>query len=56
MQNRANCCPKCGSNLLAKIWKIIYCLKDDCDWAVQSKRKDDEKIETINEQKDKWYQ
>jgi hypothetical protein len=52
---RNNCCPKCGSNLIARIWKIIYCLDNNCDWAIQSKRKEDLEIKTINEQADNWH-
>ena len=55
MKDRKNECPKCGYTLLARIWKIIYCLKDGCDWAIQAKRETDKEIKTINEQKDAWY-
>ena len=54
MNERNNKCPKCGSGLLARIGKIIYCLESSCDWAIQSKRKEDEQIKTINEQSQKW--
>jgi len=51
---RNECCPKCGSSLLARIWKIIYCLNSSCDFAVQSKRESDKDIKSIQELQQEW--
>ena len=44
MIERRKECPKCKGTLLARLGNIIYCLNSSCDWAIQSKRKDDKEI------------
>ena len=53
MIDRKNCCPKCGSNLIAREGIFVFCLT--CDWACQKKRKDDDEITDIHKLKSDWH-
>lgn len=48
-------CPKCGSQLLAREGKFIFCLNFSCNWAVQSQRDTDKEIKSVPEIKKEWY-
>ena len=54
MKDRSGTCPKCGSYLLARESKFIFCLESGCNWAVQGKRKDDKDITDIQKLKEDW--
>jgi len=48
---RADSCPKCKSKLLARAGIFIFCTEHSCDWAVQSKRKEDIRVPLFSELK-----
>jgi ribosomal protein L37AE/L43A len=47
--SRENICPKCKSRILAREGIFIFCTEHTCDWAVQSKRKEDVQIPLFSE-------
>ena len=56
MINRKECCPDCGSKILARTGdNKIFCLNQGCTWTTEVKRKDDiEKIPEIHLLKKLW--
>jgi len=43
-EKRTNVCPKCGSKIIVRQGIFIFCTESSCDWAIQSKRKEDIQI------------
>ena len=47
-------CPVCGFKFLVRDNNEIHCLKAECDWKIEAKRKQDEQMPTLKDIKDTW--
>jgi ribosomal protein S27AE len=47
-------CPKCGFKILGGHDDKIICLRNNCDWQIDSKRFADRNIPKISELKNNW--
>jgi len=47
-------CPKCGYNMLAISGGKVICLRSWCDWSVEAKRDEDNKLPDFSKLRRDW--
>lgn len=54
IKQRSRKCPKCGSELLARVDNKVVCLNFGCEWVIDGQRKEDRELPEIHELKRLW--